>query len=86
MSEGRTEKVDQLSEGLTQLEAKSTEVQEVIDQTAAEVDEIKIKIPRWINLGSLIVTLVFIWFAVAQYLLFRSSWRWFRQPDQTPNG
>ena len=86
VSDGRAEKVAQLSEGLTQLEAKSTEVQEVIDQTAADVNEIKVKVPRWINLGSLIVTLVFIWFGIAQYLLFRTSWHWIRQPGQPQNG
>ena len=86
VSDGRFDKIDQLGEGLDQLEAKSAEVQEVIDQTSADVEEIKIKIPRWINLGSLTVTLVFIWFGIAQYLLFRSSWHWLRQPNQEQNG
>lgn len=74
--DGRTEKVDQLNNQLDLLEANAAEVQSAISQTSGDVAEIKLKIPRWVNLGSLIVTLIFLWFGVAQYLLLRSGWRW----------
>ncbi|MFK7801357.1 MAG: hypothetical protein AB8G95_06985 [Anaerolineae bacterium] len=79
--DGRTEKVDQLNDQLDLLEENSAEVQTAISQTSDDVAEIKLKIPRWINLGSLIVTLIFLWFGFAQYFLMRSGWRWLRQPQ-----
>ncbi|MEM8857908.1 MAG: hypothetical protein AAGD96_06285 [Chloroflexota bacterium] len=78
VSDGRVEKIDQLANNLETLETKSKEVQTVIDQTQEEVNEIKIKVPRWINIGSLIVTFIFAWFGIAQFLLARQSWFWLR--------
>ncbi len=79
--DGRTEKVDQLNNQLDLLEANAAEVQTAISQTSDDVAEIKLKLPRWVNLGSLIVTLIFLWFGFAQYLLMHSGWRWVRQPE-----
>lgn len=81
--DGRAEKIDQLNDQLDLLEENSAEVQSVISQTGEDVAEIKMKIPRWINLGSLIVTLIFLWFGFAQYFLMRSGWRWLRYPAKT---
>lgn len=74
VSDGRLEVVDELANGLASLEETSREVQDAIGQTQTEVNEIKISIPRWIDIGSLIVTLIFLWFGIAQFLLLRQSW------------
>ena len=78
--EGRTEKIDELNQQLDQLETNSAEVQTVIDQTQGDVADLKHKVPRWINLGSLIVTLIFLWFGIAQYFLMQHGWQRLRQP------
>lgn len=77
--DGRDEKIEELNQQLDRLEANSAEVQTVIDQTQTDVADLKIKIPRWIDLGSLIVTFIFLWFGVAQYFLMQNGWRWLRQ-------
>ncbi len=79
--DGRTEKIDQLNNQLDLLEGRSAELQTAISQTSDDVTEIKQKISRWIDLGSLSTTLLFLWFGVAQYLLMRSGWRLLRQPQ-----
>lgn len=80
--EGRTERIDDLNTQLDKLETQSAEIQTTISQTQTEVDDVKRKIPRWINLGSLILTLIFLWFGIAQYLLFKKSWQMIRQPKR----
>ena len=79
--DGKNEKVDELNAQLDLLAANSAEVQTAISQTSEDVAEIKQKVPRWIDLGSLIVTLIFLWFGTAQYLLMRNGWHWLRHPS-----
>ena len=84
IGEGRTDRIEALNEQFDTLQSETAEVQAALDQTETEVATIKSKIPRWINLGSLLVTLIFVWFGVAQYYLIRVSWqqirpRWFTE-------
>ncbi|MEM7535319.1 MAG: hypothetical protein AAF639_24290 [Chloroflexota bacterium] len=74
------DEIDALNEQLDALQSGSANVSAVINQTANDVASIKDNVPRWIDLGSLIVTLIFIWFGMAQYFLFRSCWRILRKP------
>ncbi len=76
---GRDDKVDTLTEQLDTLQAHTSEVKVAIGQTENDVAVIKSNVPRWVNLGSLTVTLFFIWFGTAQYFLFRTSWQFMRK-------
>ena len=75
---GRNDKIDALNEQLDTLQLRSAEIETAIEQTESDVAVIKSKVPRWVNIGSLIVTLLFIWFGVAQYFLLRNCWQYLR--------
>ena len=77
--EGRDGRIDDLNAQVDRLEGESAEFQSTIAQTQTEIDELKRKIPRWIDLGSLIVSLIFLWFGIAQYLLLKRGWQMMRQ-------
>jgi hypothetical protein len=76
---GRRDKIDTLTEQLDTLQLNLTEMETAINQTENDVADIKNILPRWINIGSFIVTLIFVWFGIAQYFLFRISWQFFRR-------
>ena len=73
--DGRTDRIDAINAELAALRVSSVELQTAIEETANAVATIKRRLPRWIDLASLIVTLLFLWFGVAQYSLLRNSWR-----------
>lgn len=73
--DGRTDRIDAINAELAALRATSVELQTAIAETANDVATLKRRLPRWIDLASLIVTLIFLWFGAAQYSLLRSSWR-----------
>lgn len=75
IGEGRTDKIDLLNAQLDTLQGQVVEVEDVIEQTQDDVALIKSRVPRWINLASLLVTLLFLWFGVAHYFLLRACWR-----------
>ena len=83
LKEETSDEIDALNEQLDALQAGSADVRTVINQTAADVATIKGNVPRWIDLGSLIVTLVFIWFGMAQYFLFHRCWRILLKPTSS---
>lgn len=72
---GRIEKIDALNEQLDTLQERAVEVQTTLAQTKDDVVSIKRKVSRWIDLGSLLVTFIFVWFGAAQYSLLRVCWR-----------
>ncbi|MFZ4661463.1 MAG: hypothetical protein ACOYNY_30930 [Caldilineaceae bacterium] len=78
IEDGRTDRIDAMNTELNALRAKSTALQTAIDAAANDVATIKRRVPRWVDLGSLIITLLFVWFGVAQYNLLRNSWRLMR--------
>jgi hypothetical protein len=80
---GRDDKVDTLTEQLDTLQSHTSEVKAAIGQTENDIAVIKSKVPRWINLGSTLVTLIFIWFGAAQYFLFRAGWQFLRKSRAT---
>ncbi len=71
----RTEAMGTINTELDALEARSSELQTAIDETSNDVAKLKRRVPRWIDLWSVGVTLLFVWFGTAQYTLIRSSWR-----------
>ena len=75
---GRNDKIDALNEQLDTLQLRSSEIETTIEQTESDVAVIKSKVPRWVNIGLMIVTLLFIWFGVAQYFLLRNCWQYLR--------
>lgn len=82
IQEGRAENIDALNQQMNRLQEQVVAVDGVIEQTQADVADMKRKVPRWINLASLLVTLLFLWFGAAQYVLLRACWRALR-PKQT---
>ena len=83
---GRNDKIDTLNEQLDTLQLRSAEIETAIEQTENEVAVIKSKVPRWVNIGSMIVTLIFLWFGAAQYFLFRAGWQYVRRIQSGENG
>jgi len=51
-----------------------------VGEAQTGVDELKIAIPRWINIASVISSLMFIWIGVAQLALVGYGRQWFRVP------
>ncbi|MBT3313949.1 MAG: hypothetical protein HN390_04980 [Anaerolineae bacterium] len=76
---GRDDKVGALTEQLDTLQSQTSEVQAAVEKTQSDVAVIKSKVPRWVNIGSMTVTLVFVWFGAAQYFLFRAGWQFLRK-------
>ena len=77
--DGQSDKVDTLIGQLNILQTHLDDVENVIAQTENDVAEIKSDLPRWVDIGSLIVTLLFTWFGVAQYFLLHYSWQALRR-------
>ncbi|HET6444793.1 MAG TPA: hypothetical protein VFI27_09475 [candidate division Zixibacteria bacterium] len=51
-----------------------------VGEAQTGVDELKVAIPRWINIASVISSLIFIWMGVAQLALVGYGRQWFRVP------
>lgn len=68
----KSEGIDVLNAQLETLQGQVVEVDSVLAQTQDDIVLLKSKVPRWVNLASLLVTLLFLWFGVAQYVLLRS--------------
>jgi hypothetical protein len=51
-----------------------------VGEAQTGVDELKVAIPRWINIASVISSLMFIWMGVAQLALVGYGRQWFRVP------
>lgn len=54
------------------------EVSSSVDQAQTTVADLHVTIPRWINISSAILTLLFIWIGVAQFALAAYGWQWFQ--------
>jgi methyl-accepting chemotaxis protein len=78
IGDGRSDKIDMLTEQLDILQSNLAAIETAINQTENDVADIKSKLPRWINTGSLIVTLIFSWFGIAQSFLLQNSWQYLR--------
>lgn len=83
---GLNDQVSMLETQLETLHGQATEVEAAIVQVGDEVASAKEKIPLWIDLGSLLVTLAFLWFGTAQYTLMRACWHLVRQRRRTRSG
>jgi chromosome segregation ATPase len=78
IASGRSDRLNALNDQLDTLQVNLTEINTAITETETNVADVKSKLPRWIDTGAIIVTLVFLWFGAAQFLLLRSSWRFLR--------
>lgn len=72
---GRSEAIETLNAELDLLGVQTTALQSAIDDTRNDVAALKQRVPRGVNLAALGVSLVFVWFGIAQYTLLRSGWR-----------
>ena len=75
ISDGLSDQMDALDAQLDALNRHAMEVELAIVHVEEKVAAVKGRIPLWIDLGSLAVTLVFLWFAAAQFALLRACWR-----------
>lgn len=79
MANGREDIVNALNAELDSLQTDLTAIDVAIDETQTNLAEVESKVPRWIDTGSIIVTLLFVWFGAAQYFLLQSSWHYIRR-------
>jgi hypothetical protein len=66
------------------------EISVSVDEAQTTVADLHVAIPRWIDIASVISTLLFIWMGVAQFALAAYGWQWFqdqssdKEIDSTP--
>lgn len=75
---GREERIAALNEQLDALQVNLTEIDTAISQTETNVADVKSSLPRWIDIGAIVVTLIFVWFGAAQFFLMQNSWQFIR--------
>ena len=76
---GTSEQIDVLDAHLDTLQTQAVEMELAIADASEELASIKRRIPLWINVGSLLVTLIFCWFGAAQFALLRVCWQFVRR-------
>lgn len=72
---GRAEVIEAIGAELGPLKARVTILENLVAETQDDVAVLKPRVLLWIDLGALVVTVIFVWFGAAQYTLIRSSWR-----------
>ena len=76
---GTSEQIDVLDAHLDTLQTQAVEMELAIADASEELASLKRHIPLWINVGSLLVTLIFCWFGAAQFALLRVCWQFVRR-------
>ena len=76
--DGDNQATNAISNELTDLRGVVADVDSELAQVEEQVATTKQRLPWWIDLGSLLITFVFLWFGIAQYCLVRNSWQWVR--------
>lgn len=78
---------DVIGEIATQIDGEIAGVQDGLNEVSSSVGEaqatvadLHVAIPRWINISSVILTILFIWMGVAQFALAAYGWQWFQVP------
>lgn len=74
LRDGRTDTIDAINSELDTLKARSVALQTAIDEISNDVAHVKTHVPHWINLVSFVITLLLLWFGIAQYNLSYNSW------------
>lgn len=74
--DGDSQATNAISNELTELRVVVAEVDSELTQVEEKVSATKQRLPGWIDLASLLITFIFLWFSVAQYCLIRNSWQW----------
>ena len=66
------------------VQAGLNEVSNSVGEAQATVADLHVAIPRWIDIASIVLTLLFIWMGVAQLALAAYGWQWFQvqKPDK----
>ncbi len=75
LQSGRIEVIEAIDTQLETLTVRVTALQNAVAEAQNNVAIFKPRVLRWINLGALLVTSIFVWFGAAQYTLIRTSWR-----------
>jgi len=80
LAQASTQTIAELDAELETVQGELAGLQTQLSDAQATLAEIEKRIPWWIDLGSLSLTLVFVWYGVAQGCLLLLAWRWVRQP------
>jgi hypothetical protein len=75
---GSHEQAAQMKEVLDQVILWVTEVQGKVGAIKSDVDKLKARTPRWIHLGSVVITAVLGWIALSQLFVLGYAVYWFR--------
>lgn len=75
--------VNDLAAGLKRAETTLAGVKSTTSALLFRLGSLKVSIPRWIDLSSAGVSILFLLFGAGQVLLFEQAWKWFRSISLT---
>lgn len=70
--------IDTIDGEIAQVQTRLNDAESTANEAGATVVEIQLNIPRWIDIASVVLTLIFLWLGIAQYSLLVHGWSWFR--------
>ena len=80
LSEGGAEGglLNNIDQDIAGFQSELNRVEGNVNEVGTVVQEITVSVPRWIDVASVIITLLIIWLGVAQYSLLAHGWSWVR--------
>jgi transposase-like protein len=70
----------EIDANIADIQARVQRVDSRIEEAMETVLQLQQDLPGLVDLVSIIISLVFVWFGVAQYSLMANGWRWLRHP------
>ena len=70
--------IDNIDQELEGFQSRLNEAENNVNETGTAVAEVTANVPRWIDIASIIISLLIIWLGVAQYSLLAHGVSWFR--------
>lgn len=73
--DGRTDAIDLINTELDTLNERTSKLQSTIEDANSNLAQLKSRIPGYVDLVSVVITMLLLWFGVAQYTLLYNSWQ-----------
>lgn len=80
--DGRTDAIDLINTELDTLSERTSKLQSTIEDANSNLAQLKSRIPGYVDLVSVVITMLLLWFGVAQYNLLYNSWQLARQTQR----
>ncbi|MCB0195887.1 MAG: hypothetical protein KDJ65_28310 [Anaerolineae bacterium] len=81
LAEASQEVRDRIDTRLGEVEGNIEQLIAIVEQKQAALSRIEARIPYMVTMGSVALSLIAIWFGLAQYCLLLLSWRWVKEKE-----